>query len=135
MTRNGEGATTYTTIAVVPLTLRIGAEIGGVDLRKRPEREQLAELSAIVARHGGFVVSDEIHAPLTHRGHAFTPYLTVSDEVASRVVQGSKDDVEAQLAHWMTEGNSPTVRVKIVGRDFAETFSQSITAELAFHER
>ncbi len=42
-------------------------------------REQLTELSAIVARHGGFVVSDEIHAPLTHHGHAFTPYLTVSD--------------------------------------------------------
>jgi len=42
-------------------------------------REQLVELSVIVARHGGFVVSDEIHAPLTHSGHAFTPYLTVSD--------------------------------------------------------
>jgi len=41
-------------------------------------REQLAELSVIVARHGGFVVSDEIHAPLTHSGHGFTPYLTVS---------------------------------------------------------
>src|SRR5689334_11852896 len=44
-----------------------------------PGREELTELSVIVARHGGFVVSDEIHAPLTHRGHAFTPYLTVSD--------------------------------------------------------
>jgi cystathionine beta-lyase len=43
-------------------------------------REQLADLSAIIARHGGFVVSDEIHAPLTHSGHVFTPYLTVSDE-------------------------------------------------------
>ena len=36
-------------------------------------REQLAELSAIVARHGGFVVSDEIHAPLIHGGHALHP--------------------------------------------------------------
>ncbi len=43
-------------------------------------REQLVALSAIVARHSGFVVSDEIHAPLTHSGHVFTPYLTVSDE-------------------------------------------------------
>lgn len=41
--------------------------------------EQLRELSSIVDRHGGFVVSDEIHAPLTFRGHRFTPYLTVSD--------------------------------------------------------
>ena len=41
--------------------------------------EQLRELSSIVDRHGGFVVSDEIHAPLTFRGHRFTPYLTVSE--------------------------------------------------------
>jgi cysteine-S-conjugate beta-lyase len=41
--------------------------------------EQLRELSSIVDRHGGFVVSDEIHAPLTFAGHRFTPYLTVSD--------------------------------------------------------
>jgi cystathionine beta-lyase len=42
-------------------------------------REELLELSRIVERHDGFVVSDEIHAPLTHPGVAFTPYLTVSD--------------------------------------------------------
>lgn len=42
-------------------------------------RDELAELSRVVARHDGFVVSDEIHAPLTHPGVAFTPYLTVSD--------------------------------------------------------
>lgn len=42
-------------------------------------RDELTELSRIVARHGGFVVSDEIHAPLTHPGVVFTPYLTVSD--------------------------------------------------------
>jgi cystathionine beta-lyase len=41
-------------------------------------RDTLAELSRIVARHDGFVVSDEIHAPLAHHGHTFTPYLTVS---------------------------------------------------------
>ena len=42
-------------------------------------REQLAELARIVERRGGFVLSDEIHAPLTHHGVAFTPYLDVSD--------------------------------------------------------
>lgn len=42
-------------------------------------RESLTELSRIVARHDGFVLSDEIHAPLTHRGGSFTPYLTVSE--------------------------------------------------------
>jgi cystathionine beta-lyase len=39
----------------------------------------LVALSEVVARHGGFVLSDEIHAPLTHAGRTFTPYLTVSD--------------------------------------------------------
>lgn len=43
-------------------------------------RQELVELSRIVARHGATVVSDEIHAPLTHHGQTFTPYLSVSDE-------------------------------------------------------
>ncbi|MBT0768723.1 aminotransferase class I/II-fold pyridoxal phosphate-dependent enzyme [Kineosporia sp. J2-2] len=54
---------------------------------------ELAELSRIVARHDGFVVSDEIHAPLTHHGQRFTPYLTVSDEARAHglaAVSGSK---------------------------------------------
>ncbi|GAA4190298.1 aminotransferase class I/II-fold pyridoxal phosphate-dependent enzyme [Gryllotalpicola kribbensis] len=42
-------------------------------------RERLEQLSAIVERHGAFVVSDEIHGPLTHTDAAFTPYLDVSD--------------------------------------------------------
>lgn len=45
-----------------------------------PSRETLAELSRIVARHDAVVISDEIHAPLTHHGSTFTPYLTVSDQ-------------------------------------------------------
>jgi len=42
-------------------------------------RERLEQLSAIVESHGAFVVSDEIHGPLTHTDAAFTPYLDVSD--------------------------------------------------------
>ena len=61
-------------------------------------REQLAELSAIVARHGGFVVSDEIHAPLTHRGHAFTPYLTVSDEAREHGIAAESGSKAFNLA-------------------------------------
>lgn len=45
-----------------------------------PDRSCLTDLSRIVDRYGGFVVSDEIHAPLTHSGHPFVPYLSVSDE-------------------------------------------------------
>jgi cystathionine beta-lyase len=42
-------------------------------------RERLEALSAIVEKHDGFVVSDEIHAPLVHTDAAFTPYLDVSE--------------------------------------------------------
>ena len=41
-------------------------------------RETLVALSEVVERHGAVVVSDEIHAPLTHSDASFTPYLTVS---------------------------------------------------------
>jgi cysteine-S-conjugate beta-lyase len=47
-------------------------------------RESLAGLAAIAARHGAVVVSDEIHAPLTQPGTAFTPFLAAS-ELAARV--------------------------------------------------
>lgn len=42
------------------------------------DRATLARLSEIVARHGGFVISDEIHGPLVHSGTEFVPYLSVS---------------------------------------------------------
>lgn len=45
-------------------------------------RESLAELARIAAAHDAVVVSDEIHAPLTHTGATFTPFLAASDEAA-----------------------------------------------------
>jgi cystathionine beta-lyase len=65
-------------------------------------REQLAELSAIVARHGGFVVSDEIHAPLVHHGRAFTPYLTVSDEAREHGIAAESGSKAFNLAGLKT---------------------------------
>jgi cystathionine beta-lyase len=65
-------------------------------------REQLAELSAIVARHGGFVVSDEIHAPLTHGGHDFTPYLTVSGAAAEHGIAAESGSKAFNLAGLKT---------------------------------
>jgi cysteine-S-conjugate beta-lyase len=65
-------------------------------------REQLAELSVIVARHGGFVVSDEVHAPLTHRGHAFTPYLAVSDEARDHGIAAESGSKAFNLAGLKT---------------------------------
>ena len=65
-------------------------------------REQLAELSAIVAAHGGFVISDEIHAPLTHTGHAFTPYLTVSQEAKEHGIAAESGSKAFNLAGLKT---------------------------------
>jgi cystathionine beta-lyase len=41
--------------------------------------ESLVALADLAAAHGVTVVSDEIHAPLTHAAHTFTPFLSVSD--------------------------------------------------------
>ncbi|WP_425402087.1 MalY/PatB family protein [Humibacter albus] len=49
-------------------------------------RETLAALSEIVERHGATVVSDEIHAPLTHTDAVFVPYLTVSDAAREHAI-------------------------------------------------
>ncbi|WP_396652841.1 MalY/PatB family protein [Microbacterium sp. Marseille-Q6965] len=42
----------------------------------------LAELARIAQRHGAWVISDEIHAPLTLPGATFTPFLTAAPEAA-----------------------------------------------------
>jgi cystathionine beta-lyase len=49
-------------------------------------RESLAALSEAVERHGAVVVSDEIHAPLTHSDASFTPYTTVSDAARDHTI-------------------------------------------------
>ncbi|MET2012770.1 aminotransferase class I/II-fold pyridoxal phosphate-dependent enzyme [Microbacterium chocolatum] len=46
-------------------------------------RDDLAALASLAADHGAVVVSDEIHAPLTHAPARFTPFLSVSEEAAS----------------------------------------------------
>ena len=46
-------------------------------------RETLAAIAELAARYGVVVVSDEIHAPLTHSAATFTPYLGVSDAARS----------------------------------------------------
>jgi cystathionine beta-lyase len=42
-------------------------------------REVLEAVASLAARYDVAVVSDEIHAPLTHSDEAFTPFLSVSD--------------------------------------------------------
>ena len=39
---------------------------------------ELSDLASICARHGVFVIADEIHADLMLKGHSFTPFATVA---------------------------------------------------------
>jgi cystathionine beta-lyase len=63
-----------------------------------PSREVLIELSRIVAKHGGFTLSDEIHAPLVHAGVEFTPYLTVSEEARAHGIAAESASKAFNLA-------------------------------------
>jgi cystathionine beta-lyase len=49
-------------------------------------RSQLRELARLAARHGVLVVSDEVHAPLTHPHASFTPFAPVAAEAGARSV-------------------------------------------------
>jgi cysteine-S-conjugate beta-lyase len=49
-----------------------------------PSREQLAALADAAARHGAWVLADEIHAPLTLPGAEHVPFLTVSEAARER---------------------------------------------------
>ncbi|WP_374314351.1 MalY/PatB family protein [Microbacterium sp.] len=66
------------------------------------DRETLERLAAVVARHDGFVLADEIHAPLTHDGVAFTPYLSVSDEARSHGISAESGSKAFNLAGLKT---------------------------------
>ncbi len=46
-------------------------------------REVLTDLAMLAARHGVLVISDEVHAPLTHHGVVFTPFASVAAEVGA----------------------------------------------------
>ena len=50
------------------------------------DRETLAALAMLAARHDVLVISDEVHAPLTHHGAVFTPFATIAVEAGARSV-------------------------------------------------
>lgn len=65
-------------------------------------RNTLVELSRIVARHDAFVISDEIHAPLTHRSGQFTPYLSVTEEAREHGITAASGSKAFNLAGLKT---------------------------------
>lgn len=85
------------TVVDVPLAPDYALDLGGIDaalgagaravLLSNPhnplghphDAASLAGLAELAARHGAFVVSDEIHGPLVHDASRFVPFLSVSD--------------------------------------------------------
>lgn len=53
------------------------------------ERAELVAISEMVARHGGRVFADEVHAPMVFDGAQHVPYASVSDEAAAHTVTGT----------------------------------------------
>jgi cystathionine beta-lyase len=56
-------------------------------------RQELTRFADLAKKYGVFVLSDEIHAPLTYGEQAFTPFLAVSDaarEVGITITSSSK---------------------------------------------
>lgn len=49
-------------------------------------RDELARISAIVARHGARVFADEIHAPLVFEGQQHVPYAAISEAAAEQTI-------------------------------------------------
>ncbi len=50
------------------------------------ERAEMQAISEVVARHGGRVFADEIHAPLVHPGHHHVPYASISTLTAGHTI-------------------------------------------------
>jgi cysteine-S-conjugate beta-lyase len=51
--------------------------------------EEIAQLTAVVDRHGGRVFADEIHAPLVYPGLRHIPYASTSDTAAAHTLTGT----------------------------------------------
>jgi cystathionine beta-lyase len=81
-------------------------------------RSQLEALAEIADRHGVVIVSDEIHAPLTHSDGHYIPYLTVSEHSRDHgvaITSASKAFNLAGLKCALIVTGSPRMRAIVEG--------------------
>lgn len=62
------------------------------------DRDELLRLAEIVARHGGRVFSDEIHAPLTFPGQQHIPYASINEVTAGHTLTATSASKAWNLA-------------------------------------
>ena len=81
-----------------------------------PSREQLEAVADAAAKHGAWVLADEIHAPLTLPGATHTPFLEVSDAARERgiaLTSASKTFNLAGLVCSVIVSGSATARAEL----------------------
>lgn len=86
--------------------------------------EDLSELARLAALHDVFVVSDEIHAPLTHRGQQFTPFAPLAAEAGALSVTTTSSSKGWNLA-------GVKCSLIVAADDRAKQLLQTLPAEVA----
>lgn len=96
-------------------------------------RAELEGIRDVVARHGGRVVSDEIHAPLVLPGAEHVPYLALegTGEHAVAVVAASKAFNTAGLRCAQVVADDPATAARLAGVPIAQNDSWSPLGEVA----
>ncbi|AKU92728.1 Cystathionine beta-lyase, type II [Vulgatibacter incomptus] len=90
------------------------------------ERETLAAVAELAARHGVLVVSDEIHAPMTYGPARHIPFPSISEDAArTSVVLSSASKT------WNIAGLKSSVMVAC--HDDTRRLLAKLPAELAYH--
>ncbi|GIT79936.1 cystathionine beta-lyase [Leifsonia sp. LS1] len=103
--------------------------------------EQLRVVAELAERYGASVVSDEVHASLTHRDAEFTPFLRVSDAarrvgIAAHAASKAWNLAGLKCAFFVTAGEEQAALVRGLPVEIEERTSLfgRIAAEAAYRE-
>ncbi len=103
--------------------------------------EHLAAVASLAARYGAYVVSDEVHASLTHRDAYFTPFLSVSDDarrvgIAAHAASKAWNLAGLKCAFFVATGGEMIERVRALPIEVEERTSLfgRIATEAAYRE-
>lgn len=91
-------------------------------------RAELEAVRDVVVRHRGWVVSDEIHAPLTLDGREHVPYLSLegtADHAVALVAASKAFNVAGLKCAQLVTGD-PALSARLVGADTARNDSWSV---------
>ncbi|CZQ89716.1 aminotransferase class i/classii [Trichococcus palustris] len=106
------------------------------------DRQALERIADLCIKHNVLIVSDEIHCDLTHSGHTYTPFASISEEIADQTITCLAPTKAFNIAGLQTAAiviPNPEIR-KLVDRgintdEVAEPNTFAIqAAEAAFNE-